>query len=180
MPARAGTPSQHATDAVLASLGAPPDADLVRLRYRGEGWPGSFTAQDAAGATWSTSYDASWGAHLGKAVQWRCKICPDGVGESSDVTAGDFWRSDERGYPLFDEGDGFSALVARTLGIEERLRTAQQVNVTEFASITRIVRGIVAFTLISEAVGTLLVAPRPGRAGSCRSSPRSTWRTRTS
>lgn len=162
----AGTPSQHATDAVLASLGAPPDADLVRLRYRGEGWPGSFTAQDAAGATWSTSYDASWGAHLGKAVQWRCKICPDGVGESSDVTAGDLWRTDERGYPTFTEGDGTSALLARTpRGLDAVLRAieagvivAEPVELDEVAAVQPLQR-----TRRATLAGRLLGARLAGR-----------------
>ena len=37
------------------------------------------------------------------------------MGESSDVTAADFWHTDaKRGYPVFTEGDGTSALLART------------------------------------------------------------------
>lgn len=64
------------------------------------------------------------------------------------------------GLGLLTFGTLFASLRGQRVGIEERLRTAQQVNVTEFASITRIVRGIVAFTLISEAVGTLLLMSR--------------------
>ncbi|MDM7830691.1 Coenzyme F420 hydrogenase/dehydrogenase, beta subunit C-terminal domain [Cellulomonas edaphi] len=108
----AGTPSARSTDAMLDQLGV--DEPLDDLWYRGRGWPGRFTARGRSGREWSASYDESWGGTLGPTVQWRCKICPDGVGESSDITAGDFWRSDERGYPVFTETDGFSALVART------------------------------------------------------------------
>lgn len=61
-----------------------------------------------------TDYRTSWGERLGPAVQWRCKICPDGVGESADLAACDYWETDERGYPLFDEGDGRSGLLVRT------------------------------------------------------------------
>ncbi|WNB85082.1 Coenzyme F420 hydrogenase/dehydrogenase, beta subunit C-terminal domain [Cellulomonas sp. ATA003] len=110
----AGTPSQHATQDLLTELGVPAAEPLSDLWYRGRGWPGRFTARTEQGRQADTSYDESWGAALGPTVQWRCKICPDGLGESSDLTAGDFWRSDERGYPLFTESDGFSALVART------------------------------------------------------------------
>jgi coenzyme F420 hydrogenase subunit beta len=109
----AGTPSARSTDAMLQQLGVGPDELLDALWYRGRGWPGRFTAQTGDREV-SASYDESWGGTLGPTVQWRCKICPDGVGESSDITAGDFWRSDERGYPLFTETDGFSALIART------------------------------------------------------------------
>lgn len=109
----AGTPSQHATDALVRELGADPD-DLDDLWYRGRGWPGSFTAVPRQGDPVSTSYERSWGERLGRALQWRCKICVDGVGESADVVAADFWHADERGYPVFDEQGGRSAVVART------------------------------------------------------------------
>jgi coenzyme F420 hydrogenase subunit beta len=110
----AGVPSQNATDALVSRLGIPPEEALSQLRYRGGGWPGRFTAVSAGGQEVSTGYDESWGQHLGPTTQWRCKICPDGVGESSDLAAGDLWRVDERGYPDFTEGDGMSVLIART------------------------------------------------------------------
>jgi len=110
----AGTPSQQATDRLVSDLGLPSGTELDDLWYRGRGWPGSFTAVAADGRRVSTSYEESWGAHLGKATQWRCKICPDGVGESSDISAADFWDTDERGYPVFVENDGCSAIIART------------------------------------------------------------------
>jgi coenzyme F420 hydrogenase subunit beta len=110
----AGTPSQHATDSLATKLGVPTSEPIRDLWYRGRGWPGRFTVVRDDGSTVDTSYDESWGQSLGPAVQWRCKICVDGVGESSDVTAADFWRADERGYPDFSEGAGVSALIART------------------------------------------------------------------
>lgn len=110
----AGTPSQAATDDLLAELGVPPGTQLDELWYRGRGWPGAFTARTTSGDTVQASYDESWGQHLGRATQWRCKICPDGVGESADISAADYWRTDERGYPVFTEGAGCSALLART------------------------------------------------------------------
>lgn len=109
----AGTPSAHATDALVEQLGVAAGTVPDELWYRGRGWPGRFTVR-AGGDEVSASYEESWGGVLGPAVQWRCRTCPDGIGESSDVTAGDFWRADERGYPVFDESDGWSALVART------------------------------------------------------------------
>lgn len=108
----AGTPSQQATDALADVLGAP--GPSAALRYRGDGWPGRFTVARPDGTTASLSYEESWGEHLGRAVQWRCKVCPDGVGESADIVAADLWESDERGYPSFVEREGVSALLART------------------------------------------------------------------
>ena len=108
----AGTPSQPATDRLVDQLVG--DSTVSDLWYRGHGWPGSFTVTMADGRTARRSYDESWGAVLGPSVQWRCKICPDGVGESADIVAADFWESDANGYPVFTEGDGVSALLART------------------------------------------------------------------
>lgn len=109
----AGTPSQNATDGLIDRLGIPQTTVLDEFWYRGHGWPGKFTAR-AGDVTVETSYEESWGEALGPATQWRCKVCPDGVGESADIVAADFWRTDERGYPSFEHGDGSSALIART------------------------------------------------------------------
>lgn len=119
----AGTPAQHATEDLVRTLGGEPD-EVVDLRYRGDGWPGSFVARMADGRSVSTGYDESWGKHLGPTTQWRCKVCPDGTGESADVVAGDFWLADDRGYPLFDEQDGRSALIARTAEGRELVEAA--------------------------------------------------------
>ena len=129
----AGTPSQNATDALVDELGVAPGTPLRSLWYRGHGWPGAFTVTTADGATATSSYDESWGEHLGRAVQWRCRICPDGVGESSDVTAADLWTTDERGYPDFADGAGVSALIARTprgLDLVERAIAAGVITAT--------------------------------------------------
>jgi coenzyme F420 hydrogenase subunit beta len=119
----AGTPAQQATEDLVRTLGADP-ADVVDLRYRGDGWPGSFVARLADGGAVRTGYDESWGAHLGPTTQWRCKLCPDGTGESADLVAGDFWQADERGYPVFAEQDGRSALIARTAAGRELVEAA--------------------------------------------------------
>jgi coenzyme F420 hydrogenase subunit beta len=110
----AGIPSQHATDRLTETLGVPTGEPIEALWYRGHGWPGRFTVTRGDGSEASASYEDSWGTALGPTVQWRCKLCPDGVGESSDVTAADLWRADDRGYPDFTEGAGVSALIART------------------------------------------------------------------
>ncbi len=119
----AGTPSQDATDELLARLGVRADEPLSDLWYRGRGWPGRFTVRGADGDA-SMSYEESWGGVLGPSTHWRCKVCADGVGESADVVAADFWRVDERGYPTFTEGAGSSALIARTERGLEAVRAA--------------------------------------------------------
>lgn len=109
----AGTPSQRATDTLLADLGVTADDEVDSLRYRGNGWPGRFAATVGERQV-DADYETSWGSTLGPTTQWRCKICPDGVGESADIVAADSWSTDERGYPTFTESAGVSALIART------------------------------------------------------------------
>ncbi len=126
----AGVPSQHATDDLVRELGVPDGEELTGLRYRGSGWPGRFTATTASREV-STDYRTSWGDRLGPTVQWRCKICPDGVGESADLAACDYWETDENGYPLFEEGDGRSGLLVRTERGREVLHAAMEAGVLE-------------------------------------------------
>ncbi len=109
----AGVPSQAATDDLIEQMGGQPGS-VVGLRYRGNGWPGFFSFTDPGGSSHATTYEESWGQHLGKRLQSRCKICVDGVGESADVAAGDIWESDEKGFPVFDEAPGQSVIIART------------------------------------------------------------------
>lgn len=109
----AGTPSQWATDGLVTTLGFGPGSQIDDLWYRGHGWPGQFTVIGPERER-SLSYEESWGKHLGRSLQWRCKICPDGIGEFGDLTAADFWEADDKGYPSFEEQSGRSALIVRT------------------------------------------------------------------
>jgi coenzyme F420 hydrogenase subunit beta len=120
----AGVPNQRATDRLVAELGVAVDA-TTEVRYRGHGWPGRFTASDGSGASGSLSYEDSWGRHLGRDLQWRCKICVDGTGADADVSVGDLWETDDGGYPRFAEGRGRSVVIARTARGLAALRAAE-------------------------------------------------------
>ena len=108
----AGIPSQKGGEAVLASLGTDL-AGTAAFRYRGNGWPGQATATLRDGSTRSMSYHDSWGKILSHHVQHRCKVCADGTGTAADLVCADAWVCDERGYPVFEEQDGISLIVAR-------------------------------------------------------------------
>lgn len=109
----AGVPSQTGAEAVLTALGTTLD-ETAGFRFRGNGWPGQATATDRDGAQSSMSYHDSWGKILSRHVQHRCKICADGTGVAADLVCADAWESDTDGYPLFEEQDGTSLMVART------------------------------------------------------------------
>ncbi len=121
----AGTSSQRATDGLVAGMGLRPE-DVVDLSYRGRGWPGRFEVSGRDGETRSMSYDESWGRHLGRQLQWRCKLCPDGTGADADIAVGDYWAADERGFPVFEERNGNSVVIARTTRGHELLMRAER------------------------------------------------------
>lgn len=108
-----GVPSAHGARALLEALDVAPE-DLGAFRYRGQGWPGRATATLRDGTTRSMSYRDSWGNVLSRHVQHRCKICADGTGMAADLVCADAWQVDARGYPLFEEQDGISLVLART------------------------------------------------------------------
>ena len=104
----AGTPSSAATEQVIRDLDLDP-AEVSKVDYRGEGWPGRFRIRTDDGRTASMSYEESWGGTLTKQRQWRCLICPDHTGEFADLSVGDPW------YRQLREGEpGRSLVVVRT------------------------------------------------------------------
>lgn len=131
----AGVPSQLATDGLVAGLGVDPRPDGL-LRYRGQGWPGDFVVEDGRGGQARRTYEQSWGEHLGRQVQDRCKICPDGLGGDADISVGDFWRADDAGYPVFDDSPGRSVVLARTPRGHDLLLLAAEQNAVVLGPVT--------------------------------------------
>lgn len=121
----AGVPSHAGADRIVRAMGFDP-TELIAFRYRGNGWPGMTRAETSDGRAAEMRYADSWGEHLSKEVQFRCKICPDGVGGAADITAADAWYGGESGYPDFDERDGRSLILSRTPLGERVLRDAIQ------------------------------------------------------
>ena len=121
----AGVPSLDGAREVLQALDVD-EAELAAFRYRGDGWPGYATARRHDGSTARMSYADSWGGILSRHVQFRCKICPDGTGGAADVVCADAWHCDDKGYPLFEEDDGWSLIVSRTGRGEELVLRAQE------------------------------------------------------
>jgi len=108
----AGTPSLQATLELLKANGIENPDLVTKLKYRGDGWPGPWTAE-YKGDTDSIqrkrmTYKDSW-RFLQKYRQWRCYICPDHTGEFADIAVGDPWyREDNSNDP------GRSLILART------------------------------------------------------------------
>lgn len=107
----AGMPSYKATEKALATFGKKERPQT--LRYRGDGWPGYFTATYKDGTSCRMTYNESWGKILGRDLGFRCKICPDGIGLLADIASGDSWNT-KNGYPDFTEADGKNFCFIRT------------------------------------------------------------------
>ena len=104
----AGTPSTQGTLDLLKGLDVPLE-ELTSVRYRGEGWPGSFKVRCQDGAPGkSLPYAKAWGRLTGYRPL-RCHLCPDGLGRVADISCGDAWER------LDNAGDaGRSIVVVRT------------------------------------------------------------------
>jgi len=65
---------------------------ISALRYRGRGCPGPTTFTMKDGNQHDFHYLDFWGEDESKwSLPFRCKICPDGIGEAADIAAADTW-----------------------------------------------------------------------------------------
>lgn len=104
----AGTPSTQGTLDLLEHLNEN-SKDLGEIRYRGEGWPGSFKAfHKNSTLTKSLPYEDTW-RHLTKYAPLRCRLCPDGLGRVSDISCGDAWHQYQG-----NNQEGISLVLVRT------------------------------------------------------------------
>ncbi len=104
----AGTPSTSGVLNFLKQININKE-NVKFLKYRGNGWPGNFTIRKNDGSINDTkTYEESW-KFLSRYRPIRCQLCPDGLGELSDITCGDAWHrlSD-------DNNKGLSFAVVRT------------------------------------------------------------------
>ncbi len=114
----AGTPSSNATIELLKQM----DIDTnkaIKIRYRGEGWPGKFkVCYNNLKKEKTLKYEESW-EFLQKFRPFRCHLCPDGMGELADISCGDAWHR----YP--DKNNiGQSLILIRTQRGQELLNRA--------------------------------------------------------
>ena len=95
--------------AVLHELGTD-ENEVTLFRYRGHGNPGPTVIETAAGDRYAKTYLDMWEDESGWDVETRCKLCPDALGEASDVAAADVWPG---GAPT-GEDEGFNGIIVRT------------------------------------------------------------------
>jgi coenzyme F420 hydrogenase subunit beta len=123
----AGTPSIDGSRDLLARLGVPAEAEVTKLRYRGDGWPGEMQATwvDREGVpqvSARVAYREGWGEILQAKRQWRCHLCVDHSGEFADIAVGDPWHE-----PPKDKREaGRSLIVVRSERGRRFLKQARQ------------------------------------------------------
>lgn len=100
------------------------EMDVTLYRYRGEGWPGPLRVETRDGTVRDLPYPGAWRmGKFGYELQFRCKICPDGVGEVADISVADGWIL-RNGKPFYAEAPGTNVAVVRTLAGQELLHAA--------------------------------------------------------
>lgn len=101
------------TNDYLAANGVEPD-ELIGFRYRGRGCPGPTRAETASRVV-ERHYLDYWGDDETQwSLPWRCKICPDGIGESADIAASDTWPGGSPDRAASADDPGTNALIIRT------------------------------------------------------------------
>lgn len=110
-----GVPSIPTAEKIAAFHGL--EAKEISLfRWRGNGWPGPTHVESHDGRVFDLTYDQVWyddQMPWSYDMQFRCKICPDAIGELADVACPDGWVM-KNGQPVHDEAPGANLFIART------------------------------------------------------------------
>lgn len=101
-------------DAFLGRAEIKPE-DVVNFRYRGRGCPGPTRIETQDGSVKEFHYLDLWGDDESQwHLPFRCKICPDGIGEAADIAASDTWLGGSPNRVDSETDLGTNGMVART------------------------------------------------------------------
>ena len=99
--------------------------DVTKFRYRGRGCPGPTRFETRQGVVKELRYTDFWGEdESGWSLPFRCKVCPDGIGESADIAVSDTWPGGSPDPKTEDQDAGANAMIARTANGQELLDAA--------------------------------------------------------
>ena len=100
--------------------------DVTAFRYRGRGCPGP-TRVETNETVLEAHYLDLWGSEEDKwKLPWRCKICPDGIGDAADIAVSDTWIGGSPNRVDSETDPGTNAVIARTKAGEDLLAQAQK------------------------------------------------------
>jgi len=116
-----GTPAS--TQAFYKRIDIEPE-EVTLLRYRGYGCPGP-TRVETRDTVKEVHYLDFWGDDESMwALPFRCKVCPDGIGEAADIAASDTWVGGSPNRVDSETDPGVNAIIARTRAGEELIAAA--------------------------------------------------------
>ncbi|MFZ0323451.1 MAG: Coenzyme F420 hydrogenase/dehydrogenase, beta subunit C-terminal domain [Actinomycetes bacterium] len=134
-----GVPNLGTARRIARFHGLEPE-EVSTFRWRGEGWPGPTHVGAADGRSFDMTYDQTWfdpEVPWRYDVQWRCKICPDAIGELADIACPDGWVLDPDGRALHEEVPGVNVVLERTSAGSELVAAAVAAGFLELAPLTR-------------------------------------------
>ncbi len=87
---------------------------VTAVRYRGFGCPGPTRIKHDNNVT-ELHYLDFWGEDESQwQLPFRCKICPDGIGEAADIAAADTWPGGSPSRETCNDDGGTNALIVRS------------------------------------------------------------------
>lgn len=114
-PVCGGFAAPSATEAFIRNHHGVEKASITEFRFRGFGCPGPTTFRTADGSFYSATYTDYWGEdEKSWNVPWRCKVCPDGIGEGADIAAADNWPGGSPDPATETDDPGTNAVIIRT------------------------------------------------------------------
>ncbi|MEM7171810.1 MAG: Coenzyme F420 hydrogenase/dehydrogenase, beta subunit C-terminal domain [Pseudomonadota bacterium] len=100
-------------------------AEVTAFRYRGRGCPGPHRIETPERAL-EVHYLDFWGEDESQwSLPFRCKICPDGIGEAADIAAADSWPGGSPSREDSESDPGTNAVVVRTAAGVELMEAAE-------------------------------------------------------
>ncbi len=101
--------------------------DITDFRYRGYGCPGSTRVETRDGRVVEKNYLDFWGEDASAwSLPFRCKVCPDGIGEAADLAASDTWPGGSPTWEGQADDPGTNAVLARTKAGLELMEAAER------------------------------------------------------
>lgn len=123
-------PNFWATDLLLQRTSVE-KSEIIRLDYRGEGWPGFMKISLKNGTTKMLPWFLCWDfLGLDFFTPRRCLMCSDGLNELADLSFGDAWLPD-----FSDDNLGTSIVIARSSAGKRLLRNAKSTGKIELEEI---------------------------------------------
>ena len=92
-----------------------PYEELKNFRYRGHGCPGKTRLEAQDGTVVEKTYLEFWGDDEASwDIPFRCKVCPDGIGDGADIAISDTWDGGSPDPAKENTDPGTNAAILRT------------------------------------------------------------------